>query len=182
MLHPWKSRYDINKRVITGSITVEAAFVMPIIILTIFALIYLTFYLHDVCRIQAIMDLTLHKAGITVKHEADIANGKIAYDNICKRGVFYILEGNSNTVENQIKAYMKKQLAKGLFLIKVENTKVNVSKFKIKVSVETKTNVTLPGISYLFDSNSNTVIKGEYPIHNPAETIRCTEVILDTVK
>lgn len=41
----------IDKAMTTASITVEAAFIMPIIILTIFALIYLAFYLHDKSRI-----------------------------------------------------------------------------------------------------------------------------------
>lgn len=171
---------NLKENIDRGSITVEAAFVLPIVILTVFALIYLTFYLHDICRIQALTDMTLHKAGITVKHEADIATGEVAYDSINDRGVFYILFGNSEKEEEQIQSYLMQQLKDGLFLTRISGVSVKADKFKIKISVKTVTEVSLPGIRWLFEPFSNTIVAGEYSVHNPAEAIRCTEVILET--
>lgn len=169
-----------RKNLISGSITVEAAFVMPIVILAVFALIYLAFYLHDICRIQSVMDLTLYQAGITLKQEADLGTGEVSYDSIGDSGILYLLTGQPEDKEMQIKKYLMQELAYGLFLTKIKNTKVEAEKFRIKISITAETKVTLPGISYLFDPFSNTVITGEYPIHNPAESIRCMEVILET--
>ena len=66
-----KSNYanrSLNKK-IKGSITVEAAFIMPLIILVIFSIVYLSFYLHDYCKLQGTVDLALHKAIFSAKHK-----------------------------------------------------------------------------------------------------------------
>jgi hypothetical protein len=163
-----------------GSITVEAAFIMPIVIFFVFALIYFAFYLHDICRIQSKIDLVLYKAGITVKHEADIVTGHVDYKKIGSRGVFYLLLGSTNEEEKQVQNYLCQELEEGLFLVKVDKIDVTVEKQKIVVSVETGTQVSLKGIKDLFEPYSKIVRKGEYPVHNPAESIRCMEVILET--
>lgn len=164
----------------SGSITVEASFVMPIVILTIFALIYLSFYLHDINRIQGAVDLTIHKAGFTVKHSSEIETGKVLYDDINNRGVFYLLFGNNTDAEKQIHSILEQKLSKGLFLVKIKNISVEVYKARVEVSIKTATEVNLPVFSYLFQALSDKELKGEYPVHNPAEAIRYTEVILDT--
>jgi hypothetical protein len=170
----------VHKKEYKGSITVEAAFVMPIVIFTIFALVYLAFYLHDMCKIQGILDKTLHKAGISIKHETDFITGEILYEDISDRGVFYIAFGSTQEDEFQIKNNLQQQLSKGLFISKISKVNVDVGKSKIKLLIEVETNVSLPGIKYLFDSVSNTIISGEYPVHDPAESIRRSEVALDT--
>jgi hypothetical protein len=180
------SKYELIKRFhsirnnYSGSITVEAAFVMPIVILTVFALIYLAFYLHDMNRIQSEMDLVLHKAEVTVKHEADISTGRVDYEDINDRGVFYLLVGNTSGEEEQMKAYLWQRLSSGLFLTRISQIDADVGKLKLTVSVETATRVSLPGIKYLFENIAGKILTKECSIHNPAEAIRCTEVILKT--
>jgi hypothetical protein len=169
----------VNRNMRSGSITVEAAFVMPIVILAVFAVIYLAFYLHDMCRIQAAMDKTLHKAAITIKHEADMETGEVAYENINDRGVFFLLYGGLEE-EMIIEDYLQQELSEGLFLSKIISVSADVGLFSINASVKAETKVSLPGIKYLFAPSSTVEIKRDYPVHNPAETIRRTEVILDT--
>jgi len=175
-----EKKNDPNNKYFKGSITVEAAFVMPIVIFTIFALIYLAFYLHDMCRIQGIVDMTLHKVGITVKHEANIVTGDISYEDISERGVFYLILGNTEEEENQIQQYLQQGLSKGLFLTKISSVYVDLGKFKLTAKVEAETKVSLPGVKYLFDPLFSRKVTGEYPVHNPVESIRRAEVILDT--
>ena len=175
-----EKKNNSNNKYFKGSITVEAAFVMPIVIFTIFALIYLAFYLHDMCRIQGIVDMTLHKVGITVKHEANIVTGDISYEDISERGVFYLILGNTEEEENQIQQYLQQGLSKGLFLTKISSVYVDLGKFKLTAKVEAETKVSLPGVKYLFDPLFSRKITGEYPVHNPVESIRRAEVILDT--
>jgi TadE-like protein. len=169
-----------NRKLYAGSITVEAAFIMPIVIMTIFALLYLAFYLHDICRIRAETDLILYKAGITMKHDTAIATGEIVYDNIMDRGVFYLLTGNAEKEETAIRDFLSRKLSKGLLLVSIKAINMEVERRKVTVSVEVDTKVTLPGIKYLFHPLSRTMVEGVQPVHNPAETIRYTEVILDT--
>lgn len=163
-----------------ASITVEAAFVMPLVILTIFALIYLSYYLHDVCKLQNQVDYTLHQAGISLKHETDILTGEIKYEDINDRGVYYLITGDAKSEGKLLQKELEQQLSKGLLFMKVSEVMVDVGKFSLSVSINASCKVTLPIFHELFASISNITIRGDYPIHNPAETIRQCEVILDT--
>ncbi len=169
-----------DKAMTTASITVEAAFIMPIIILTIFALIYLAFYLHDKSRIQGVIDLTLHKASMTLKHEADLSNGQVKYESIRDRGVLFLLLGDLQDEEEQLEDYVKKELSNGLFYAQIKTVDAKINKFKLTISVGMDMDINLPGINNLFQSLSGSIIKEEQAIHNPAESIRLMEVVLET--
>jgi hypothetical protein len=175
-----EKKKEPNNKYFKGNITVEAAFVIPIVIFTLFALIYLAFFLHDMCRIQGIVDKTIHKVGITAKHEANLVTGEISYEDISERGVFYLILGNTEEEENQIQQYLQQGLSKGLFLTKISSVYVDLGKFKLTAAVEAETKVSLPGVKYLFDPLSHRKIIAEYPVHDPVESIRRAEVILDT--
>ena len=170
----------LRKEKVQGSIAVEAAFVFPIVIFTIFALIYLAFYLHDRCRIQGEVDKVLHRAGISMKHEAEIETGEIYYEHIEDRGVFYLIVGNTEQKRKQITDYMQQELASGLFLYKISIVKSEVDNFKVTLSVEAERKIFLPYFTHSFDPFAEIKITDNCAIHNPAETIRCTEVILET--
>jgi hypothetical protein len=163
-----------------ASITVEAAFVMPIVILTVFTLLYLTFYLHDMCKVQGIVDETLHLAGLSMKYEDDPATVEIDYKDIIRRGVFDELLGDRSEAERKIEAYLQHRLAKGLFLSHITGIQAEVGRVKLEVSVESEGLISIPWVELFFKNYSHTVTSGEYPIHDPARTIRVCEVILDT--
>lgn len=163
-----------------GSVTVEAVFVMPIVIFSIFTMIYLAFYLHDRNRIQGMLDQTLYKASTYLKHEADLASGEVSYQNIGDRGVFYLLGGNTEENEREIQKYLQQELSYGLFITHISEVKIEVGEFKVTALVEADSTVTLLVVKKLFDPLSHSEMKGEVEIHNPSETIRRLEVILDT--
>lgn len=175
-----KKGKNIQFQETTGSITVEASFIMPIIVLTIFALIYLSFYLHDVCKIQGIVDKTLQKAALCVKHETDFATGAIDYENINDRGVFYLVLGSTKEEEKQINDFLVRELSNVLLLSKVTAVDTSVGKQSISVQVEVQTKISMVWVKRFFTSFSQIEIQGEHAIHDPAETLRRTEVALDT--
>jgi hypothetical protein len=168
------------KKSVRGSVTVEAALVMPLIVFIIFALLYLTFFLHDKSRIQNAVDKTLHKAALTVKHEADISSGEVYYEDINNRGVFYLPFGSTEEEENKIWDYVSRELQNGLLIADISNIKVNAGKFKIQITVEADMPVSLPGIRQFLKNLSRIKIVESSQIHNPTEQIRVSEVILDT--
>lgn len=153
---------------------------MPIVVLTIFALIYLAFYLHDYCRIQGILDKTLHKAAVTMKHEADFITGEVAYEKINDRGIFYLITGSAAENKNRITAYLQEELKNSLFLFKITSIDAEAGKLSVSISIEAKEDVMLPYFQHLFDRLSHIRAEDSSFVHNPAETIRCAEVILDT--
>lgn len=169
-----------KKQEINASVTIEAVFVMPLVLLTVFALIYLAFYLHDRCRIQGIVDQMLHNASVSIKHEADPETGRVDYDNMGDQGVFYLLLGDHSIAEAKIKSCLEKELSGGLWLTRIARIQVDLHRTELGITIGTKTEVSIPWINILFASISKDEIRGEVAIHDPAGTIRICEVILDT--
>ncbi len=165
---------------IRGSLTVEAAFIMPMVIFIVFAIMYLTWYLHDTCRIRAAVDKTLHKAMMSVKHETNISTGETDYVNINSRGVFYLPFGSTRPDEDRILKNLNNELKDGLFLIRISNTEVSVDKFNIYITVEADAAVSVKGGASFLKPNLKIKVQEKGQIHNPAEMLRLSEVVLDT--
>jgi hypothetical protein len=180
-----KRRDNIHKKRerwnrIGGSITVEASFVLPLVILITFALIYFSFFLHDMCRIRGVVDETLHKAGLACKHESSLETGEVRYEAVNHRGVFYIITGDTEQEEKAMNYHILSQLSGGLLLSRILAVDSEVGKLSLSASVRVRTKVKLPVFGKLFDKYSITKITGSYPIHNPAETLRACETVLHT--
>jgi hypothetical protein len=153
---------------------------MPIVILTIFTLLYLTFYLHDRCKIQGTVDETLFLAGLSLKYEADLTAVGLDSERIKKRGVFDQLLRDRPKAEQELKTYLRQRLAEGLFLYQITDIEAEFRNSKLEISVETISRISIPWVELFFEDYSHSVISEEHPIHDPAETIRVCEVALDT--
>jgi hypothetical protein len=167
-------------KTIEGTITVEASFIMPFAILITFALIYLSFCLHDMCRIRGVVDGTLHKAGLAYKHESSLETGDIRYEAVNSRGIFYILTGDTGQFEKAMNYHILSRLSGGLLLFKIIDVDSEVGKLSISTTVRSKATIKLPIFGKLFENYFSTRITGSYPIHNPAETLRACETVLQT--
>lgn len=175
-----KNVIDKMSREEKGSITVEAAFVMPVVVFCIIAMIYLAFYLHDYNRLAGTLDLVMHKACIAIKHEADLATGRVSFEGINDRGFFYVLLGDTKAEEEKIAKYLAEELSKGLFICHIEKSDVKVNKLSVKISVRAGTDMKLPVFGGAIAKIANIELHKSYPVHNSAETIRICELILDT--
>ena len=169
-----------EQKAVKGSFTVEAAFLMPVIFFLIFSFLYLTFYLHDSNRIQGCLDQVLHRTALLINHDYDFAADKIRYEDINKRGAVYSIIGDTKNLEQEICQYVWDEFSDGLFLTKITGVTIEISRFDIEIKVEAETKISLRGVLNFFHPNKMRTIKKKYSIHNPAETIRVSEVILDT--
>lgn len=171
----------MNKK-LKGSFTVEAALVMPIVLFVTISLIYLSFYLHDKNRIEGTVDKALFKAMMTLKHDADIETGAVNYEGINDRGIFYLLIGKANAMEEDIQTFLEQKLSGGLLSTEVTKVSVTAGKLKVSIVVEGEFKIPIRGILDYFNPSSKLVIEVNCPIHNPAEILRISEVILNTGK
>lgn len=153
---------------------------MPIVLLAIFTILYLAFYLHDMCRVQGIVDETLHRAGLSMKNDTDLTTVGVDYESIKDRSVYGLLRGDRIEIEQKLNSYLQLRLAKGLFLFNITDSRAEVDMTKLTISVQTESRIKIPWTAQFFREYSRRVISGEYPIHDPAQTIRVCEVILDT--
>ncbi len=168
------------KCVARASITVEAAYVMPIVIFAVFAVIYLAFYLHDYCILQGAVDRTVRKADFYSNQVSDMEMGEIYYEAINSRGVFYPIFGDSSDMEGQMRRVLKQGLEGRLFLYDVVSTHAEADQYKIELILSAKRKINLPIFGKVFRSFEAVSITGGCSIHRPAETVRFMEVIMDT--
>jgi hypothetical protein len=162
-----------------ASVTLEAVFMMPLVLFIMVFIIYLSFYLHDFCRIRGITDGVLHKATMNLKHEADIETGRVNYSEINKGLVSRIFEG-SDIKENEIEEYIIRLLSKGL--ISTSITEVNVSKKALNITIRVEGGFKFPlqRLSWIIPLDKSLVVEAEAAYHYPADSVRISEVILDT--
>ncbi|BCN32930.1 hypothetical protein [Anaeromicropila herbilytica] len=165
-----------------ASYTVEATFVMIIVLSVIFALIYLTFYLSDKSRIQGILDLSVVKISEMMKADANIVTGEVNYDNILDRDWVGDLFAGKKRDADIGESYLKQQLKNGLILAEIKSTNVTVSNNEIEVNVVADMNIPLEDVREFFTKENQKVsLSSKGSIHNPAEFIRLSEVSLKTV-
>ncbi|MFT4143249.1 MAG: pilus assembly protein [Mobilitalea sp.] len=178
--NPDTCQINNNKgRFAKGSITVEAAFVIPIVFCVIFILLYLAFFLHDKCKIQGIVDQALYKTGLSIKYEADISKN-ITLEQLKEKSIFTVITGYGEDEEIKIEEYLDEKLFKGFFLLKVSSIEVTVERFKVYIGVSAKTKNNLPLLNFILNPITKLKASNIFSLHDPAEAIRGAEVILQT--
>ena len=140
---------------VKGSLTVEAAYIMPFLLFIIVILISLSMNLHDKCLIQGMVD--------EVYHQSSIIGGQEEWINAVE-------------VENAL----RRKLATGLFISEITSIDVQVNTTDISILVRVHTKVTPPIFHNLLQPLLNMEISTQGNFHRPAETIRAAEVILET--
>ncbi len=165
---------------IRGSFTVEATILLPMIVFMIYSMVFLGFYLHDRNRLEGIVDEVLQKGALSAKHEAEIHTGKVAYEKIGNRGVFYLLIGDTREQEKEIVDYLRETCEQGFFLTEITDIQVEVNKHQIKIILEGAVDVPMQSIREFFHPDRRIIVEAERSIHDPAEFIRISEVVLDT--
>lgn len=163
-----------------GSITVEASYLLPIVIFTIFSFLYLAFFLHDRGILQGITDEAVHKATIMFKQEVSLQTGEIRYERIGDRDIFYGVLGDRLKEEKDLNQYLSEKFKGKLLLYRISSIDTAVTNKNITVKVEAKAKVEFPFLRRLMNPFQSIAIVEEGRLHNPAEMVRLSEVILDT--
>lgn len=164
-----------------ASYTVEATFVMSIIIFVIFALMYLTFYLYDKSKIQNILDISAVKISEMLKQEGDIELGTVDYDNINEQSMIRWVTNNYEREESIGAKYIKKELNKKLIISSMETLQVDIHRTKVKISAKVNMDIPLLGARRYFTKEKLSIQLGStVSIHHPAEFLRLASSVLDT--
>lgn len=164
---------------IKASFTIEAVFIMPIVLFTMVFILYLSFYLHDYCRIRGITDGALHKASMNLKHEADIITGRVNYEEINNGLISKIFEKPASK-EKDIENYINKLLSKGLIATEITDVNASMGILNLSVRVEGSFNIPLKGLQWIISSDNTLLVEAKSSNHNPGDSVRISEVILDT--
>lgn len=154
-----------------GSMTVEAVFLIPIIIFVIFALMYMTLYFYD----QVLIDTTSRRAALEqeqkIRHTTDEKTGMIQFEKVSVKGLENLLQ-NYDTEEEIITNKLKK-INKNMFQGAVKNTKVSIRTGDIEISEDSEIlSLTKAVGSYLPKSSRSNRHYVKLAVHNPEEFVR----------
>lgn len=173
----------MRKKRYAGSYTVEATFVMTIVIFVIFALIYLTFYLADKSKLQNMLDLTTVKVNEMLKENGNMESGEVSYSNISNKSWIRNLLGDYSAQEQVGENYLKSKLEHGLILAKINSVSMKITHTKIEAKIEVMMDIPLLHARQYFTKESLTAkLSSKASIHNPAEFIRLSDCVLSSTK
>lgn len=163
------------KRRVEASVTVEAAFVVPIVLFVIVALIYLTFYLHDRVRLEEVVESALRQGNLLVVQRSLLDGKSVDYSKCNELGNWGYWKISYGTEELQIKEYLEGELEQGFFFLSKESVSCEVNGFLIEVKVKMRGKISLNPIQNFWKSEPEVTLKRSIPIHNPEEVLRIYE-------
>ncbi len=130
-----------------GSFTVEAAFVLPLILFIIFAFLYLGFDLHDSVCIRTIID------------------------KYAMRGQDDLRLFEAKEIETRLEQEIMEEANNKLCITKLENMKIHVGILSIHIEYCERRKLNLPGIQTLLGSETQLREK-DILIYDPMKSIR----------
>lgn len=167
-----------------ASITVEAVFVIPIVIFTIFALIYLAFYLHDRVRTEEIVERSFNQAEPFITQRSAIGGAPWEYENLNKAGSWGYFRDSSQEQEKKIYEYLEEELSHGFFLLEPERIICKTEGFVLKIQVNMKGRISLNPVKSFLGETPEFVLERKIPLHSPEEVLRVydgLEIVMDHI-
>ena len=126
-----------GRKGVSGSFTVEAAFVVPMVIFVCVLVIYTALYLHDVTVARAGLGEVLSDAGAYTAWDVSPGSTKVIYEYRLERSLFSALTADdSGDRESIILEYAKKRLSEGLLVSSITEVGVDISDAEISISFE----------------------------------------------
>lgn len=119
-----------------GSITVEAVFLIPMIIVIVMIFLWLTFFLHDRLVARSMMHQTLECAGDYFIYGTLPESGDLSESDMINRGIFYGMATLSPGEEERLEEYVKELLNGKLYLYQLEEVSLEKSGFTLRLEVQ----------------------------------------------
>ena len=109
-----------------GSITVEAVFIIPFIIIILLLFLWLSLYLHDQVVVRGTMQQVLNSAGDYIVYGTLPESRYLSKQTIVDRGILYAVSDSSPSEEERLENYFKMLLTDQLFLYQLN--KISIQK------------------------------------------------------
>lgn len=173
--------YKLKQKWNQGSMAVEAVYLIPFILFVIFALLSMTFYLHDKILLQTKLNHEVAKECALLQNETVYETGKISYEKLLKRKVLYSLE-SLDKEKSQFQEKLEKELNQGFYLFCVDGISVTFSHTNVKVEAKCKVSFPMEAIKQYFTKTGYEVEQRvEGVVHQPAEFVRVYDVLAETL-
>lgn len=134
---------------VSANYTVEAAFIVPMILGIIFAMIYMLFFLHDKVILQE----------------------NIRYSVICLAEGGESSKGTAGNKEDN-KKISKREISKNLRVFNITNVNCDIGKIYIKVEVKAVSKIDIPVVGYFMKRTKKICLKTKYLKIKPDVMVR----------
>lgn len=163
----------------SGSLTVEAAFIVPLVSFLIILIIYFNFYLHDRAKVEASLDSLVAEGGNLIKYGIS-SEGNILDLN---RSILFFYIDDKSDEKSMIESAVNAEFSKGLFIGKVEEINVTTGMTTLQISANLVFDLPMDRVFRFFNINSFTVpIKVESSVFPREETTRILDVSIRTAE
>jgi len=171
-----------------GSITVEAAIVIPVVILSIVAIIYIVLIMFQKAYMQAVADDAASRGAAAWNRSFNsLETLKVEKDSLGTRGLYWrIYDTEKASRQQAVEEYMNRKYERYGILREIgRQSKVELKDYviykKLAVSMESSFRVPISGLLDMFgiDSQYTIKVRSEAVVNEPVEFIRNTDFILD---
>lgn len=154
-----------------GYLTVEASYLFPIIFFIILAIFYLSMYLSDKAKAQAVVDTYARNQAICLKEYYELGQER-DYKKIKERSVFYYLASQQSN-EERLTQLVKKEINQELLLGSVEQVQAKISYCSIDIEATVAVNIGISHVKEYFTGCGLCYqVCTTVPVHNPEEFVR----------
>ena len=162
----------VKGKMLSGSFSVEFIFIMPIIIFSLFAMLYLTFYEHDKVAIESKTNQLLMREAEYLTNAVDVQTGELDYESYMHRSILYPINFSKEEEQEKLQQILKKALPKQLCLSNIQNIASTVSYDNASVVVQAKLNVSNIPVLHYFQNQLSYQIEVSNETYNPMDFVR----------
>ncbi len=143
----------IEKYDISGNYTVEAAFIVPMILGIVFAIMYMLFLLHD----KVILQENLRTAVLSIAQSENVSAGDVSADGLAEK----IGKSAESSLGKKVKngTGYKELVSKNLIVLKVKNADCNVGTKYVTAKANAIAKMDIPVIAYFMKKKNKICLK-----------------------
>ena len=161
----------LKKMFSEGSMTVEASYVVPLVIGIIFAVMTVSFYLYDINTVHSVLNKNIEEFVNLPVHPYEKDSSFFEYASVNERLLSIFSEDYENQ-ENRGKENIKKEMERSLILLRMKSIDMKIKKGKVTAAAELCFSCVPFGTGFLPFFGKSVHIKEEKRIVYPAEFAR----------
>lgn len=177
----WLKRGRKVYRSIPGSYTVEAAFLMPILLFIVLGILCFARYQYEVCKFQGIInEATIQYSNMLSQHY-DLENNRIVYEDIINENIFEFFGSIPNGKKEAFEAYLNGSFPKETQMVTIQKVDVTATRKDIHIKIIYEVNLPIP-MAGLFIQDKKRIIESHGKVYESSDYVRVVSVILQEVK
>lgn len=160
-----------------ASVTVEATFILPVLLIIIFTLMYMTLILHDKVVLQGVAEEALVRCNQLCHQPSDVLSSEIHYNQLLDVS----LMGESNEKhKEELMYFINKELGGRLLVCTLTDIQINLTEGVCQITITAKSKISLPMVWKYIPHNKQFAVKQKRALHHPESFARKAEALIDT--